>query len=204
MGITKEVAWRAREENILKEEDMVEPKKAKSEAPAPKPKQPKSYAPSSGAHKPVSSPKPQAKPSDEGKRKREQARVFIPVDEEEMESNEAVKEVKAKTAKATKVTKEKPSGGPKYGKKSKFKLDEALKKGKLEVKPPMSLNEIDNEVVKNGDLKPLSEWCDNFDESSKRTLEEATVEYLNVYSKALIELMTIIPKSLYDILDARR
>lgn len=38
----------------------------------------------------------------------------------------------------------------------------------------------------------------------KRTLEEEIVQYLNVYSKALIELMSIIPKSLYKILDARR
>lgn len=69
----------------------------------------------------------------------------------------------------------------------------------------MSLSEIVNQVIKNGNLKPLSEWYDNFDENGKRTLEEATVYYLNLYSKlSLIEIMSVIPKSLYEILDARR
>lgn len=103
-------------------------------------------------------------------------------DYEETEFDEAVKEVKAKAAKATKVSKEKPSGK----KSMPSKLDEALNEGKLEFKPPISLNEIVNEVVKNGDLKPLLEWYENFDESIKITLEEATVEYLNVNNKALI------------------
>lgn len=54
------------------------------------------------------------------------------------------------------------------------------------VKPPMSINEIVNQVVKNGNLKPLSEWYDNFGENGKRTLKEAIVEYLNVCRKAFI------------------
>ncbi|XP_059066258.1 uncharacterized protein LOC131857590 [Cryptomeria japonica] len=113
--------------------------------------------------KPISSPKPQAKPSIEGKRKRGKARVFISTDEEETESDEeetesdeeetesdeGVKEVK-KISKATKVAKEKPSSEPKSHKKSKTsKHDVALKKGKIEVKPPISLDQIVNEVVKN-------------------------------------------------------
>lgn len=57
----------------------------------------------------------------------------------------------------------------------------------------MTLEQIVNEVIKNGNLKPLSECYDNFDDFDKRTLEEAIVEYLNVYSKALIKLMSIIP-----------
>lgn len=117
---------------------------------------------------------------------------FVTVDDEKVESDETIKEVKAKATRATKVAKEKLSGGARPGKKFKTsKLDEALKKGKLEVKPPMSLSEIVNEAMKNGNLKPLTKWYDNFDESGKITLEEATIEYLNVYSKALIELVTI-------------
>lgn len=61
-----------------------------------------------------------------------------------------------------------------------------------------------NEVVKNGNLKSLLEWYENFDENGKRKLEEATVEYLNVYRKSLIELMSKIAKSLYKVLDMRR
>lgn len=51
----------------------------------------------------------------------------------------------------------------------------------------MSLDEIVNEVVKNGNLKTIAEWYDNFDENGKRTLEEAIVKYLNVYSRALYQ-----------------
>lgn len=119
----------------------------------------------------MSSSKTQDKPSCEGKRKRGKARVFIHVDEGEIDSNEAVKEVKDKASKATKISKEKPSNGVKSGKKSKpFELDEALKKGKLKVNPPMSLNEIMNEIVKNGNLKPPFEWYDKFDENRKKDI----------------------------------
>lgn len=58
-------------------------------------------------------------------------------------------------------------------------------------------------VLKNGKVKPLLEWYENFDENSKRTLEEATTKYMNVYSKALIELMFEIPKSLYKFWEKR-
>lgn len=47
MRITKEAVQRAREKNIMKEEDMFMPKKAKPEAHVPKPKWPKGSAPSS-------------------------------------------------------------------------------------------------------------------------------------------------------------
>lgn len=53
-------------------------------------------------------------------------------------------------------------------------------------------------------MKPLSKWYDNFDENGKRKQEEVTVEYMNVYSKALVELFIVIPKSVYEILDTRR
>ncbi|XP_059067460.1 uncharacterized protein LOC131030201 [Cryptomeria japonica] len=87
-----------------------------------------------------------AKPSSEGKRKQV---IFVNVEgDEEIEFNEFVKEVKAKLAKATKVTKEKPFGGGKSSKKPKsFGIDEVMKQEKFEVKHPMSLNEITNEVL---------------------------------------------------------
>lgn len=167
MGITKEVVWREREKNSPSEEDFINPKKDKPEALV---------------------INPQGKPFGEEKRKQGQARVFILVDEEETKLDEAVKEVKAKATKVTKIAMEKPFGGTKPGKK--FKIYE------LDDKPPMSLDQIVNEVIKNGNLRPLSEWYDNFDESGKGTLEESTIEYMNVYSKALNELMSVIPKSL--------
>lgn len=43
-----------------------------------------------------------------------------------------------------------------------------------------------------------------FDEKDQRSIEEAVVSYMDVCSKALIELSSMIPKILYDILDARR
>lgn len=199
MEISKETVWKEREENTLSEEHTMK-KETKPEASKPKPRQTRSKTPSSSPTKPARKSKPLVKPFSEGKRKRGQTRVFIPIDDEETGFDETVKEVKAKATKVTINSKEKL-----FGKKSKpSKINEALKKGKLEVIPPMSLNEIVNEVVKNGNLKPLSELYGKFDESGKISLEEATIEYLNVYSKALIELMTVIPKSLYEILDARR
>ncbi|XP_059068433.1 uncharacterized protein LOC131858953 [Cryptomeria japonica] len=53
------------------------------------------------------------------------------------------------------------------------KSDEVVK----EVKAKASkATKIVNEVVKNGSLKPLSKWYENFDVSGKITLEEATYE----------------------------
>lgn len=50
----------------------------------------------------------------------------------------------------------------------------------------------------------MSEWYDNFDDNGKRPLEKAIVKYLNVYNKVLIEIMSEIQKSLYDIFEMRR
>lgn len=89
------------------------------------------------------------------------------------QSDEAIKEVK-KISKVVKVVKEKPSSGFKSSKESKpSELDEALKKGKLEVEPPMSLNEIVNEVIKNVNLKPLLDWYDNFDENGEKDIRRS-------------------------------
>lgn len=59
------------------------------------------------------------------------------VDDEETKSDEFVKEVKAKAAKATKVVKEKTSHGRKKSKSS--DIDEVIKQGKFIVELPMSL-----------------------------------------------------------------
>lgn len=91
------------------------------------------------------------------------------MDDEETTLDEVVKEVKAKNAKTSKVTKEKPSSGAKSGKKPKLsRVDEVMKQGKSEVKTPIFLNETINKVVKNGNLKPLTKWYDDFDANVKR------------------------------------
>ncbi|XP_059077155.1 uncharacterized protein LOC131876267 [Cryptomeria japonica] len=104
MGITREVVQRAREKNILKDEDMVKPKEAKPQTPPPKPRYTRSSTPSSDSQIPPNSPKPQAHPSDGVvKRKKEQPhRVYVeaPVKEEETKSDEVVKEVKKSTTSA--------------------------------------------------------------------------------------------------------
>lgn len=76
--------------------------------------------------------------------------------------------------------------------------------GNYTIVPPIKLNQIVDIVVKEGNLKHISDWYENCDENRKRALEEAIVEYMNVYSKALIELSSMISKGLYEILDARR
>lgn len=87
-------------------------------------------------------------------------------------------------------------------------MDEALKSRKLEgtyvVDPPKTLNEIIDEVLKEGKLKNVFVYYENCDDSDQRTIEEEIVQYMNVYSKTLIELSSMIPKELYDILDFKR
>ncbi|XP_059070688.1 uncharacterized protein LOC131860308 [Cryptomeria japonica] len=193
--------------NVVQENEMeaitVKKENAKLEESTPKPRQSRSVVPSFDPTKPTSKPKPSAKSSGEAKKKRKQVRVVI-IDDEETKSHEAIKEVKEKVVKVTKVSKQKLSSRERPSKKSNSsEIDEVMKQGKFEVKPLMSLNKIVKKVVKNGNLNPLSEWYENFDENGKRTLEEATIEYVNVYRKALIELMSKIIKSLYKVLDMR-
>lgn len=121
-------------------------------------------------------------------------------DDKETESDEAMKEVKQKVAKASKFAKENPSSK----KEKTSRIDELIKQAKFIVKPPMSLDQSVDEIVKNGNLKPMSKWYENFDENGKRILEEATIKYLHDYSIALIQIMSKIPKSLYNILEMRR
>lgn len=58
--------------------------------------------------------------------------------------------------------------------------------------------------MKDENLKNVSIYYENFEEKNQRAVEEAIVEYMDKFSKVLIELSSMIPKSLYDILDARR
>ncbi|XP_057855729.2 uncharacterized protein LOC131065282 [Cryptomeria japonica] len=191
MGITKEVVRREREKNILKEEDMVRPKKAKPEASVPKPKQSKGSAPSSNGQKLVNSPKPQAKSSSEVKRKQGQARVLISNDEEEIESDDAVKE-KKKIVKAAKVVKGKSSSKEQSHKKTQS----------YEI--VMTIRKVKETIVKEGNLKPISKYYELLDDVGKRSIKKTTIEYLNKYNRPLIEIMSEIRWSLYDIMDMRK
>ncbi|XP_059068979.1 uncharacterized protein LOC131859358 [Cryptomeria japonica] len=164
MGITK-VVQRDREHNILKEEDM-------NHVPPPKPQ-----ANSTGATKKRKKEKPQ--------------REYVAPTTKDVETkfDEAVREVKkiatyARVVKKPQSSRAQPTkkprteaeqyGRPKSSRKSKSKLDEALKSGKVE---------------------------GTYD---VRAIKEVVVQYMNVYSKAFIQLSSMIPKGLYDILDARR
>lgn len=126
MRITEEVGQGAREKNILKEEDMVKPKEAKPIAPTPKQRKSRSATPSSSLAKPARKPKPSKKSFDGGEKKIKTI-IFVTMDDEKTKSNEIVRGLKGKGVKATKITKEKPYGGPKYDNISKTsKIDEAL------------------------------------------------------------------------------
>lgn len=123
------------------------------------------------------------------------------IEDDETKYDEVVKEVKAKASKDPKVTKEEPFDKARPSKKAKSDLDEALTLGKLQGKytivPPITLEKIMNVVVKGRNLKLLSDWYDNYNKNGKRSLGKVVVEYMNVYSKSLIELKSIITKSLY-------
>lgn len=112
MGITKEAAQRAREKNILKDGDIVKPKEAKPKNPPPKSRWLNKFALCFDTQEPPNSPKPPAQPFGGAmKRKKEQPLIVYVapfVEEEETESDEAVKEVK-KSATTSRVVK-KPSG----------------------------------------------------------------------------------------------
>ncbi|XP_059070495.1 uncharacterized protein LOC131860139 [Cryptomeria japonica] len=142
MGISKEVVQRAREQNILKEEDMVKPKKKKPVSTPPKQSKPgqSQTAPTSCAQKPTPPPKPQSKSTGGAeKRKNEnyQREYVVATVGDETESDEAVKEVK-KTATYARGVKKPQSGGAQSSararvrKKHKSKLDEAMKSNKVE------------------------------------------------------------------------
>ncbi|XP_059076721.1 uncharacterized protein LOC131875986 [Cryptomeria japonica] len=95
MGISKEVVQREREQNILKEEDMAKPKKSKpvsTPLKQPKPREPQ-YVSTFGVQKLVPPPKPQTTSTGgvEKRKKEKSTRKYVTI-EEEMESDEEVRE----------------------------------------------------------------------------------------------------------------
>ncbi|XP_059072870.1 uncharacterized protein LOC131873701 [Cryptomeria japonica] len=196
MGIAKEVIQRARERNILKDEDMVKPMKTKPETLSPKPRQTRKSTPSSGAQKPIPPPKPQSKPSSGAKkRKKGKPRRFYvaTIAEVETKSDEAVREVK-KSATTARVVKMQPSGESQRSKKPRVEVEQS----------DITLKQVKETITEQGNLKFLSQFYDRLDEKGKRSLEEATIVYLNKYSRALIEIASEVPKKIYDILDLRK
>lgn len=113
--------------------------------------------------------------------------------EEETKLDEVVREVK-KSATAARVVKPQSFGGCQTNKKSKVDADPSQ----------INLKKVKEEITEQGNLKLLSQFYDRLDEKGKRSLEEATIVYLNKYSKELIEIVSEILKSLYDILDMRK
>ncbi|XP_057857727.1 uncharacterized protein LOC131066876 [Cryptomeria japonica] len=90
---------------------MVKPKKRKPENPSPKPRKTRKSTHSSSAQKPVPPPKPQDRPSSgaEKRKKGKLGRVYVAATvEEEIESDEEVREVK-KSAIVARVVKKQPS-----------------------------------------------------------------------------------------------
>ncbi|XP_059068609.1 uncharacterized protein LOC131859095 [Cryptomeria japonica] len=119
---------------------------------------------------------------------------IVKKDDEETDFDEAVEEIKTKGTKASKFSKVKPSSEEKSSKKVKVDSD----------KPSMIVHEVEEALTMQGNLDPLFEFYDKFDDASKRTLEEATVKYLNIFNRALVEIMFEIPRSLYDNLEMRK
>lgn len=113
-------------------------------------------------------------------------------------------------APSSKKTQSEPSlaGRPKRGRRVRTEFDKDLESGKVEGKytfiPPSTTKELTDEIVKDGNLKNISVYYNNFDENEKREVEEVVVLHLHNFSKSLIELERSIPKDLYNILDARR
>lgn len=79
-----------------------------------------------------------------------------------------------------------------------------IAQAKYDIIPPLSSQELINEIIKDGNLKNIFAYYDNLDDNDKRQIEEAIVLHLDVFSKALIELEHYLPKYLYSLLDARR
>lgn len=68
--------------------------------------------------------------------------------------------------------------------------------------PP--LQKIVDAIVNEGNLTNLFVYYEHSSENVRRDIEEVVVHYMISFSKALIDLLSMIPKELYDILDARR
>lgn len=86
-----------------------------------------------------------------------------------------------------------------------FSCCHTRKKPRVEVDPSgITLKKVKTSITKQGNLTLLSQFYDCLNEKGKRSIEEATTVYLNKYSKVLIEIVSEVPTSLYDILDMRK
>lgn len=88
-----------------------------------------------------------------------------------------------------------PASRPKRGVRTKSDLDEVIESGKMEttkskyhIIPPLLVQELIDEIIKDGNLENISIYYKNMDDNDKRQIEEAVVLYVDVFSKALIEL----------------
>ncbi|XP_059073325.1 uncharacterized protein LOC131874100 [Cryptomeria japonica] len=203
MALSKEVVQRDREKNILKEEDMAKPKKSKSVSTPPKQSKTRQSqsVPTSGVQKFVPPPKPQTTSTSGAKKRNKEkpTRKYVAV-EEETQSDEEIKEVK-KTSTYVRVVKKPQFSGAqlskkpraetesskraRVGKKQKSKLDETLKSDKVErtyeVVPPMTLKQVIDEVLKDGNMCLYT--MKFFDDKDQRAIEKVVVQYMDIYSK---------------------
>lgn len=88
--------------------------------------------------------------------------------------------------------------------------DEAIESGKMKsskkdyhIIPPLSIQELIDEIIKDGNLKNISVYYVNMDYNDQRKIE-VVILYMDVFSKALIELEKYLPIELYRLIDARR
>lgn len=81
-----------------------------------------------------------------------------------------------------------------------------MKSSKIEyhIIPPLSTQELIDEIIKDGNLKNILVYYVNMDHKYQRKIEEAVILYMDVFSKALIELEKYFPKDLYSLIDARK
>lgn len=75
---------------------------------------------------------------------------------------------------------------------------------KEEDKSGMFIEEVEKELIKDGNLRPLYEWYDTFDSANQIVLEEASIKYLNNFNMTLIEIMFVLSKGLYEVLEMRK
>lgn len=220
MGLTKDVMERDRAQKKLREDDVIRPRPKPKNHPKQSKAKPIKSAPVSKVKKIVLPPKPKPTVSTDEveKRKKENpSRKYIVV-ETETESAEKVRRVK-KTATYVQGVKKpsgdappskktqnqgEPSGKSRGSKKKKYKIDESLESGKVEFIPPKSLEDIKNDIVKDGKLNNLAIYYENIDDKEKRAIEEEVVQYMNNFSRVIIKLSSMLPKELYDILDIQR
>lgn len=95
-----------------------------------------------------------------------------------------------------------PTGRPQKGRKAKTQLESGDKQGKYV--PPLSIDQLIDEVIMDGNLKNIGMYYENLNEVDWRKVEEVVVLYLHNFSKTLIELEKRIPKDLYNLIYARR